>query len=378
MRSSFVLNARWTALLAVLLLAACGDATTARVTAPSELDALQFARSAQTQARLAALFDGASAEVLGVDGSVFADHDERLGKLVFGVERLSAATAVQAAAARAGLAASDYAIVLSAPIKLVGGPAAAGEPVNTLSSAQSPVVGGVSIATGKYQCTLGFTVAHAAGRSFITNSHCTDRQGGPEKTQFWQPTLGFGTLIGVEADDPVYNSNRACPKERRCRYSDAARIEYLPIIVARQGEMARTSGVNDGSTTVTGIEYFTQQDDINNLFLDGNLVHKTGVTTGTTSGRVTNSCANANVEGTRLTLLCQTFVTEAVGIVGYGDSGAPAYRKAADGNVLLGIVWGGVGANTFVFSPLEGIVRDLGRMSAIVGGTVSNTSGNGK
>jgi len=362
--------------MAALLLAACGDATTTRVTAPSAPDASQFARSAQAQARLASLFDGASAVVLGVSGSVYADHDERLGRLVFGVERFSAATAVQAAAARAGLTSDDYTIVLTAPVNLMSGHVAAGAIANTLSSAQSPVVGGVAVGTGKYQCTVGFTVSHAAGRSFITNSHCTDRQGGPGKTQFWQPLVGSGTLVGVEADDPVYNSDKACPKERRCRYSDAARIEYLPTIVARQGELAKTSGENDGSTTVTGTELFTQQDDLNNVFLSGNLIHKTGIATGTTSGGVTTSCANANVSGSNLTLLCQTFVSGADGIVGAGDSGAPAYRKAADGNVLLGIVWGGVGSNTFVFSPLEGIVRDLGRMSGTVFGTVGN--GNGK
>ncbi len=354
--------------MTVLLLVACGDPSTARVTAPSEPEASQFARSDQAQARLASLFDGASAEVLGVDGSVFADHDERLGKLVFGVERLTAATAVQAAAARAGLRASDFVIVLSAPIQLLGGPAASGSPVHAMSST-APVVGGVAIGTGKYQCTLGFNVAHAAGRSFITNSHCTDRQGLPDKTQFWQPQVGAGRLIGVEDDDPAYTANKACPKDRRCRYSDAARVAYLSDVPSRQGGVA---------TAPTVTEYFTQQDDINNLFLSGNVIYKSGMTTGTTSGGVFNSCANANVAGTNLTLLCQTFVSGADGVVGFGDSGAPAYRKTADGNVLLGIVWGGVGANTFVFSPLEGVVRDLGRMSAVVGGTVSTTNGNGK
>ncbi len=88
--------------MAALLLAACGDATTTCVTAPSASDASRFARTAQAQARLASLFDAASAEVLGVSGSVYADHDGRLGRLVFGVEPFSAATSVQAAAARAG------------------------------------------------------------------------------------------------------------------------------------------------------------------------------------------------------------------------------------------------------------------------------------
>ena len=373
MRSAFVQNARWTATLAALLLAACGDAGTARVTAPPAPDASQFAGSAQAQARLALLFDGASAEVLGVDGSVYADHDERLGKLVFGVERLSAATAVQAAAARAGLTTADYAIVLARPIRTTASRNGA-----SLSDAYSVPQGGLQVGTSKVQCTLGFNVAHAAGRSFITNSHCTDRQGGPEKTQFWQPQVGVGTLVGVEADDPVYTSNKACPKERRCRYSDAARIAYLPNVLSNQGYVASTSGVNSGSTTVSGSLAFSQQDDLNRVFPLGQTIEKIGATTGWTSGLVTHSCVNANVADSPITLLCQTFVQGIGTIIDAGDSGAPAFLRSGDQYILFGIVWGRTDASEFVFSPLEGIVRDLGRMSAIVGGTVGNGNGNGK
>ncbi len=360
------------------LLAACGDASTPLPTASS---ALPLAQSAQAQSRLASLFDGATAEVLAVPGTVFADHDERRGRLVFGVESMSAATAVQAAAARAGLTSSDYLIVLSAPVRLMGGAAAraAGvSAVGTLSSMQTPVLAGVAVGTNKYQCTVGFTVAHSAGRSFITNSHCTDRQGGPEKTQFWQPAVGTGMLVGVEADDPVYNANKACPKEKRCRFSDAARVAYLPSVIARPGEFARTSGENDGSTTLAGIDFFAQQDDVNNLFSSFNTIYKVGIATGTTSGTVDQTCVHANVANTNLMLLCQTFVKNAAAtIIGFGDSGAPVYLKSNSGNVLLGIAWGSTDANTFVFSPLEGVVRELGRMSATVDGAVGNSNGNG-
>ncbi len=301
---------------------------------------------------------------------------------MFGVERMSAATAVQAAAARAGLTANDYLIVLSAPVRLMGGPAApmqATQTAGTLSSVQSPVLAGVAVGTGKYQCTIGFTVAHAAGRSFITNSHCTDRQGGPEKTQFWQPAVGSGALIGVEADDPVYTANKACPKEKRCRYSDAARVAYLPSVIARQGEFAKTLGVNDGSITLAAVNFFAQQDDVSNLYALPFTMYKVGIATGTTSGTTGLSCVNTNVANSNLMLLCQSFVTGTGTIVGFGDSGAPAFRKNADGsNVLMGIVWGGTDASTFVLSPLEGVVRELGRMSAVVDGAVGNGNGNGK
>ena len=330
MRFSFVLNARLAATTAALLLAACGDANTARPTAPSPPDVSPFARSARAQARLASCFDGASAEVLGVEGSVF--------------------------------------IVVAAPIHTTA----------SLSDAFLVSQGGLQVGTAKLQCTLGFNVAHAAGRSFITNSHCTDRQGGPEKTQFWQPQVGVGMLIGVEASDPVYTSNKACPKERRCRYSDAARIAYLPSVRSNQGFIASTGGPNAGSTTVTGSLVFTQQDDLTREFPVGQTIHKIGATTGWTSGQVSRSCVHANVANSPITLLCQTFVRSTGVIVDAGDSGAPAFLQSGNDNILFGIVWGRTDVAEFVFSPLEGIVRDLGRMRAIVGGPVSNSIGNGK
>lgn len=359
--------------MAALLLAACGDTTTTRVAEPFSADASQSARSAPVQARLAALFDGASAEVLGVSGTVFIDHDETRGRLVFGVERLTAVLAVHAAAARAGLHSTDYAIELARPIYT-----AASLPDASLSGAFAVPQGGLQIGTASLQCTLGFNVAHAAGRSFITNSHCTDRQGGPEKTQFWQPQVGTGALIGVEADDPVYTSNKACPKERRCRYSDAARIAYLPTVLSNQGYVAQTNGPNNGSTSVVGSLAFNQQDDLTREFPVGQTIHKIGATTGWTTGAVTRSCANANVANSQITLLCQTFVRGNGTVVDAGDSGAPAFLQSGIENILFGIVWGRTDGGEFVFSPLEGIVRDLGRMSAIVGGSVDNSNGNGK
>ncbi|WP_411280059.1 hypothetical protein [Gemmatimonas sp.] len=110
----------------------------------------------------------------------------------------------------------------------------------------------------------------------------------------------------------------------------------------------------------------------------GQTIHKIGATTGWTSGQVERSCVNANVANSPITLLCQTFVRGLDVVVDAGDSGAPAFLQSGDENVLFGIVWGRTDVGEFVFSPLEGIVRDLGRMSAIVGGTIDNSNGNGK
>jgi hypothetical protein len=72
-----------------LLFAACTDAPTP--SAPSARDASPSAeRSQVAQDRLAALFPEASREVLAMPGTVFADHDEVRGKLVFSARFLHA------------------------------------------------------------------------------------------------------------------------------------------------------------------------------------------------------------------------------------------------------------------------------------------------
>src|SRR5215207_7080500 len=72
----------------VLLFAACSDAP--NPSDPSVRDASPSAeRSQVAQDRLAALFPEASRDILGMPGTVFADHDEVRGKLVFGVENES-------------------------------------------------------------------------------------------------------------------------------------------------------------------------------------------------------------------------------------------------------------------------------------------------
>jgi predicted cobalt transporter CbtA len=66
-------------------------------------------------------------------------------------------------------------------------------------------------------------------------------------------------------------------------------------------------------------------------------------------------------------LLCQTFVSNPGGaaVVGGGDSGSGVFSIRGRDNVrLLGILWGGSGSTTFVFSPLKSIQDELGAMTA--------------
>ena len=150
-----------------LLLGACADAPTA-VDAPS---GPAMARGASAD-RLADLFAKASPAVMALGGTVFADNDESIGKLVFGVENASAIPGVTRALAAVGASSNDYVVQVTEPIRHMA----------TLRDRFRPTQAGIQIHFGQYVCTMGFNVDHSGGRSFITNSHCTNTQGGVEGT----------------------------------------------------------------------------------------------------------------------------------------------------------------------------------------------------
>ncbi|HEX2190118.1 MAG TPA: hypothetical protein VHG51_14520 [Longimicrobiaceae bacterium] len=337
----------------VIFAAACQDGT--GVVAPESAAAAR-AGQGHTQQDLAAWFERASPAALAVGGAVFADHDEANGRLLFGVEHAGAARGVQTALAAQGIPASAYAVEVVPPIRRMV----------TLRDVFRPTQAGTQIHYSNYVCTIGFNVDHSGGRSFITNSHCTARQGGTESTQYFQSASNVDpTVIAVEAADPAYGSIAGCPKSRKCRRSDSSRALYSASVLSSRGIIARTDGVNTNSLNVAGTFAITAQDDQTTNFGIGTVVNKVGRTTGWTRGGVTNTCVNTNVSGSNITLLCQTFVS--AGVAG-GDSGSPVFvDTGANTARLVGILWGGSSDNrTFVFSPLRNIEQELGDVNAVL------------
>ncbi len=335
------------------LIAGCADAPS-DPSARGDL-APSYDRSETAQARLAAIFPETSADVMSLPGTVFADHDETVGKLVFGVENANAIPGIQRALAARGVSAGEYAIEVTAPIRQLQTPL-------TLRSSFRPTQAGTQINFGGYVCTMGFNVDHAGGRSFITNSHCTNTQGGTEGTTYGQPLLSGGT-IATEAQDPTYFKNGVCPRGKKCRYSDASRARYADAVGSNRGEIRNTDGVNTTSLTTTGIFTITSQDASTTHFTKGTTLNKVGRTTGWSQGPVDRTCINTNVQGSQVHQLCQTTVT--ANVAG-GDSGSPVFRILSGSNVeLVGILWGG-GTGYFVMSPLSGIVKttEIGPVTA--------------
>lgn len=347
-------SAGWMAIVAIAAVAAaCADTPSRSVAPPSDL---AMAMNPIAQSHLPDWFEKASPEVLDVPGTVFADLDEANGRLLFGIERgRAAAPAVRNALARAGIPASAYAIVETEPIY----------PVATLQDRHRPTMAGVQIHFGGYLCSLGMNADDGTERSMITASHCTNQQGGVEGTQYYQPLSSVdGTVIATEVEDPAYFKGNGCSKSKICRYSDASRSVYSSSVASTRGAIAQTSAPNNSSLTVTGLFSVTSQDNVTTRFPIGTTVNKVGRTTGWTQGNVTNTCVNTNVSGSRIQLLCQTFVQNPGGavVVGGGDSGSGVFRITGGNNAqMVGILWGGNGNGTlFVFSPLKQIRDEIG------------------
>ncbi|HET7038744.1 MAG TPA: hypothetical protein VFH97_02590 [Gemmatimonadales bacterium] len=312
-----------------------------------------------TPARVAAWFAQASPVVLANPAAVFTDHDEVSGRLVIGVEHAGAAAAVRQNLADLGIPQGAYVIEVTEPIL----------PMATLRDRWRPTQGGIQIHFGNFLCTMGFNADDGTARSFITNSHCTNTQGGTEGTQYYQPTSTVDpVVIATEAEDPTYFRGGQCPRGRRCRFADVSRALYAAGTASTRGAIAQTSGPNNGSLTVTGAFTVTSQDNTSTSFAIGRTVNKVGRTTGWTQGNVTQTCVNTNVSGTNKTLLCQTFVQNPGGavVVGGGDSGSGVFGISSGSSVqLLGILWGGNGSGTlFVFSPLKSIRDEIGPILA--------------
>ena len=280
-------------------------------------------------------------------GTVYSDLDEAHNRILFGVENGGLATAVAAVMRAHGVPSDAYAVEVTEPVQLAA----------TLRDNVNPKVGGLQIHFTQYLCTLGFNVTQNGQTHFVTNSHCTATQGGVENTVYYQPTSTVApSAIATEVKDPNYvrGGGAGCPKSKRCRVSDSSLALYNAGVSATVGGIATTNGSN---LTITGTVNISAEATGTSPVPVGQSVTKTGRTTGTSTGNVTNTCVNTSVSGSNIMQLCQTFVNAAVGS---GDSGSPVRQ----GNTLVGILWGGSGSSTFVFSPLASIKSDLGSFVA--------------
>ena len=308
--------------------------------------------------QLHAWFTQAAPEALAVPGTVFADLDEGSNRLRLGVETGAAENQVRGMLARLGIPREAVLVERIEPVHELA----------TLRNVVTPRRGGLQVAFGSRLCSLGFNATTSRGgvvvRAFITNSHCTRVRGGVEGTTYHQPVAP--NFIGTEVSDPAYFRGGLCPRLRRCRFSDAARVRYASGVSSDLGGIARTTyrASSFGSSIINGLNpFFNITAEASPI--QGATVNKVGSMTGWTYGTINGTCVNMNVSGTDITLLCQSKTNVgAIGKVGPGDSGSPVFYWSGGNNVgLVGLLWGGSAWGTFfAFSPMSGIEQELGTL----------------
>lgn len=312
------------------------------------------------------------AKIFSVRGVVFTDTDEGKNRLRVGIEPGAKEQDVVRVLARAGVP-RDVVIISRV---------SAAKRVKTLQDRFRPVPGGAQIVFPApsegpgllFVCSVGFN-ARLASRPrkefFVTASHCSDIQGGNQRTPYFQPLPGGRPntdKIAVEFKDPGYgDAGGLCVYQGvRCRLSDALLARYTDPNFSDFGTIARTTfalqrigalKINDRNPrwTVVGELGFP--------FLN-EIAHKVGRTSGHTFGPVIFTCVDTGVSGTDIVQICQDWVLS--GAQG-GDSGAGVFEQAgADEVLLVGILWGAGtvdGAPVFIFSAMEQIEQELGPLN---------------
>ena len=129
---------------------------------------------------------------------------------------------VRAALARLGLPANAAVVEETEPVTFAVAPRPKPGGGSSLQGRVRPTEGGIQINFPGFLCTLGFNAKDGTQLSFITNSHCTNVQGGVDNTPYWQPLQSVDNVqIATEVEDPTLRghhrvSRRAALPARRC------------------------------------------------------------------------------------------------------------------------------------------------------------------
>lgn len=293
--------------------------------------------------------------VFELSGVVFTDADEATGRLVVGVLDRDIEGLVRAKLRVLGIPSQSVDVVETEPIFQVA----------TLRDKVRPVEGGLQIRFSNYLCSLGFPATLGVQLGFVTASHCSTKQGQVDGTKYYQPLNQVADeFIGKEVADPPYlRGTGNCPQGKKCRYSDSNFSIGDSGVKFSVGQIAQTSGANNGSLNIVEPPFKVTSEDDGSA---GDTANKVGRSTGWTQGPITRTCVDTAVSGTNIVLLCQNFVeSNGAQLVAGGDSGSPVFRIESGVNVtLLGILWGGNTSGTlFVYSPISAVRQELGDLT---------------
>jgi hypothetical protein len=282
-------------------------------------------------------------------GDVYmTDVDEARNQVFVGVRDQTAIGEVRSAAARLGIPAAALRVeTQAAPEKRI-----------TLRERPPLLQGGYQIdmwSGAGGECTLGFNAVYNGQSVFVTNAHCSQTQYSLDYGTIWQPNVAAGAEIGTEiADVPLHFCGPYIASYLPCRHSDASIYANNGAVAADLGKLAQTAWQTGKAAGITVTTVNTITSRYTTEFLSvGDYLDKTGRTTGTTYGTVTQTCVRIG------SLMCQD-VSKVYSAP--GDSGSPMYVWLGTGSAkLYGILWGGPGSDytTTYSSRLGGIENDF-------------------
>ncbi len=298
--------------------------------------------------------------------SVAVALNPRDNNLFVGLASSTLEAGLRAAASRAGVpndafqvSGLEFARSSETVDRVSSTPAASLAPGDSLTTRNRPVHGGVEIRFlrerhGPFEiqaCSFGLGVTYNGQAGFLTASHCTNSVGSvasPQTAFFQRDVTGQPQdLIGTETIDPPFFScegNQVAVE--RCRNSDIVFAAWNSGATgaASQGIIARTTfaGAHGNPASVGSLRIdaanpqFLVTSDINGV-TQGEPVHKTGKTTGWTSGDVFLPCVNSLVQIQPQTVNPDTIWTAlCLPVASYGadggDSGGAAFKFHAGSN----------------------------------------------
>jgi hypothetical protein len=336
-------------------------------------------------------------DVLAIEGVVFLDLDEACGCLVVGAATKEVHSKITSLMKELGIKTS-WVNIVQTPEYLFTQAA----PVPVLTDRIRPTMGGQQIGAlvnGAVvnSCTLGLPVyswdMHNEG--ILTASHCSRGDLGEIRaTDFVQGPSPADFIASESLDRGLFknSTNSKCPTGKLCRFSDAVYAHYGVPKAGIRGRISRPKGMcNYPGILPCSLALDRTTDDIRIAYatvgmFTGVEVDKIGIGSGWTRGPISNTCvdinvvekdASGNLIPTDITMLCQTLVHT---IAQPGDSGAPVFQyfSGYDAGSFVGILWGAnVDYTRMVFSPIDGIEKDLGTFTFNQAGLNASFNSNG-
>lgn len=290
---------------------------------------------------------------VGTEGVFWLDIDERLNRLHVGVANQATATEFLTFARDMGIPSAALQIDTAPPPEFRG----------SLQDRAPTVRGGYEIENeGQLYCTLGFNALYLGQSVFVTASHCSLNRYVTDNGAIYQPGPLLSQLrIGAELRDRALSS---CDGIwwHWCRWSDASYMRFDAGVAFSFGTIARPL-----EQQVTGRAGSIQVDENSPLEIIrklpdgdvavGTVMDKVGMVSGWTSGVVTQTCVA--IADFRCQYITTTWSQP-------GDSGSPIFSLLVGQYAELhGILWGGPQGdfNRTYYSPLTGVVRDLGQIT---------------